>query len=615
MLAKTPSIGARAGGLIGLMGGAVIDKGRSEMRMPRVLISSFAAAFIAAASYAQGTQPGERWQFARQTEFKENIAWNYGRQNGSLSEIGVTCGDAGPYVYFADGGYYDVESYKGTLSISIDGQDYSRVATFIPDDTGNFWRMEPSDGLLDALRKGDTAVARSDMVDGAFSFGLRGSSAAIGQVVSICGDGSRATSSSDGLSVAAAENRVRMACQGSYSGEAVIVEANVDGDGSPDFLIDWVKVSCASTAVGRGGGNCGMQMCSIDLYASSVYEPDGWPQPILAYSYELAEAGDDHVMRTTLSGASCPITHRCTRFWGWNGSELEVVRSEDVDVSGGNSTTRPPPDSSPAGLDGAGNDVQRQGGMATAGAGDQGNIYTPGQWSGQVTEGTYGFAHAIFSADSGDNPFTVVLACGPTFQRGLSTSISHDYVRPGGGFEPSDVAFLRLAGEDFRIVVHEGMSTVVDAMELQTEWEGQSRMLGLLNAGHPMQIVVLKGGDPENVVQLAEVPGSEGNTQYAAVLEACGKGSTFKVQANQAPRAQESATIPPGAPDDLVRSVFEENGCVLSESQLLQFFRDAGYGLAGANSAVIAVANRPDVDPLPNDRTSFRFVGSEYCGF
>ncbi len=534
-----------------------------------------------------------------------------------LSEIGVTCGDAGPYVYFADGGYYDVDSYEATLIISIDGRDYSRVATFIPDDTGNIWRMEPSDGLLDALRKGSTAVARSEMVDGAISFSLRGSSAAIGQVVSICGDGSQvtravgsetqATRSSDGLS-AAAENRVRMACQGSYSGDGLIVEANVDGDGSPDFLIDWEKVSCTSTAVGRGGGNCGMQMCSIDVYASTVYEPGGWPQAILAYSYELAEAGDEHVMSTTVSGASCPITHRCTRYWGWNGSELAVIRSEDVDVSGENSTTRPPPASSPAGLGGAGNNAQRQGDIATAG-------YVPGQWTGQVTEGTYGFAHAIFSADSGDNSFTVVLACGPTFQRGLSTSISHDYVRPGGGFEPGDVAFLRLAGEDFRIFVHEGMSTVVDAMELQTEWEGQSRMLGLLNAGHPMKIVVLKGGNPENVVQLAEVPGSEGNVQYSAVLEACGKGSTFKAQASQTPRTQETATTPAGVPDGFVRSVFEENGCVLSEGQLLQLFQDAGYGLAGANSAVIAVANRPDVDPLPNDRTSFRFVGSDYCGF
>lgn len=204
--------------------------------------------------------------------------------------------------------------------------------------------MDSGNGLLEALRAGNTADFQGDMHAETFAFKLRGSRAAIGQVIKICENGNLSTQTlaveqenrgrQQQLSRVTLEARIRKVCKGSSQSEGAISEANVDGDDETDFLLDWSRVSCENTTVGRGGGYCGMQMCSVDVYASSVYQPGDWPQPILAYSHERAPSGEDYVLSTTVSGASCPITHRRTRYWGWNGEQLQVIRSQDVDVSG-----------------------------------------------------------------------------------------------------------------------------------------------------------------------------------------------------------------------------------------------------------------------------------------
>jgi len=68
-------------------------------------------------------------------------------------------------------------------------------------------------------------------------------------------------------------------------------------------------------------------------------------------------------------------------------------------------------------------------------------------------------------------------------------------------------------------------------------------------------------------------------------------------------------------PDDFVRYIFEVNACVLTEAQLLQIYQDAGYGLMGANNAVIAVSNREDIEVLDRNPFRYRYYGSDYCGF
>lgn len=102
------------------------------MRITDILQFLAFTAFGAAQVTAQENQLGERWSFAERTEFMENVAWNYGRLNGGLSEIGVECSEEVPVVYFADGQRHDGDARQGRVAISIDGQDYSRRARFIP---------------------------------------------------------------------------------------------------------------------------------------------------------------------------------------------------------------------------------------------------------------------------------------------------------------------------------------------------------------------------------------------------------------------------------------------------------------------------------------------------
>lgn len=69
-------------------------------------------------------------------------------------------------------------------------------------------------------------------------------------------------------------------------------------------------------------------------------------------------------------------------------------------------------------------------------------------------------------------------------------------------------------------------------------------------------------------------------------------------------------------PDDFIRYIFETNGCVLTEAQLFKIYQDEGHGLMGANNAVIAVANREDIEHLSNRKEyTYRYIGSDYCGF
>lgn len=71
----------------------------------------------------------------------------------------------------------------------------------------------------------------------------------------------------------------------------------------------------------------------------------------------------------------------------------------------------------------------------------------------------------------------------------------------------------------------------------------------------------------------------------------------------------------PNDPDDFVRYIFEINDCVLTEAQLSKIYQDAGYGLMGANNAVIAVSNRDDIEVLDRNPFRYRYYGSDYCNF
>ncbi len=120
------------------------------------------------------------------------------------------------------------------------------------------------------------------------------------------------------------------ACGGSLElGPGAITLAEIDGDGRTDVLFDWSKVNCtgaATVGMSRGAGNCGMHMCAVDLYASSVYRPGAYPQGILALEFAVQPLGSEVILTTTSMGGSCPFAEVCERAWRWTGAELQAVR-------------------------------------------------------------------------------------------------------------------------------------------------------------------------------------------------------------------------------------------------------------------------------------------------
>lgn len=79
--------------------------------------------------------------------------------------------------------------------------------------------------------------------------------------------------------------------------------------------------------------------------------------------------------------------------------------------------------------------------------------------------------------------------------------------------------------------------------------------------------------------------------------------------------AEERPAPKEGDGEDFVRYIFEINACILTEAQLFEIYIEAGYGIGGTNEAVIAVSNREDVELIDRDPFTYRYVGSDYCGF
>ncbi|QHQ34204.1 hypothetical protein [Algicella marina] len=709
------------------------------------------------AALAQQGRPGERWSFA-DTEFFQDYAWNLGRLTGSFSEIAVFCEGGQPFVLFDDGQVYQGDTRQGRLSISVDGRDFSRVAEFIPHGHVSFWKVDPGAGLLDALMAGSTVTVVSDNRGDAFSFSLRGSSAAISQAVRACGGQAVASAGGQGgggeLSPDLLAARIREVCRGpSTLEQGAIASGDIDRDGRADYLLDWSKVDCADRSVGRGGGFCGMQMCSVDVYASSVWTPSRYPQGILTVSYELAGPGDDFALQTTSSGGGCPFAQVCHAVWRWNGAEL-VPTVVDAPVESTASQPEPSPvpvpapmaEAPPAAAPVQGEGIQYQGagpdyGQQLAQAG-----IVPGQWSSLVPEGAMG---AVFSLYVDLTGLSLTLGCAPTLPGLTVTAAAPMLTGLNPDFGPEDDVFLRLRGEDFRLPFHETLTTGGDPGRMTARWDGQVRLLALLNAGADVDVMIAPDGDYGAAIPVGRVPGSANNPGYAHVLAECGDGPTPAGAVQSFPNGEDMvfegawmlrprtehflvpvsrsiderngmsfglhcgvdggpmghlnpmlvtegalypvqlrigeqlfslpgfgekgsvvfgltdrfmAALDPGQPviwlqngraentfrteglprakafalgdctgggnagagapvtegddaDATLVAAFEANGCVMTEAQLLEFYNGAGLGLMGANNAVIAVSERPDVEVISREPFTYRFFGSPYCGY
>lgn len=99
---------------------------------------------------------------------------------------------------------------------------------------------------------------------------MRGSSRAIDQAVAECsGNASRQTASGFNLDATLQE-----LCSGGYSlTEGSVLEGRIDDDEMIDTVLDYAGIRCDDPLKGRGAGNCGINMCSIDIYLSGRKDP------------------------------------------------------------------------------------------------------------------------------------------------------------------------------------------------------------------------------------------------------------------------------------------------------------------------------------------------------
>ena len=225
------------------------------------------------------------------------------------------------YGYPAEAGQNRSES----LSIIVSGTEYQVAATRVPPD-GIFWGAAPA-GLIEALRRGSQAIV---MPNGGYRtvVDLSGSSRAIAAALENCaGEGAAATSAS--LDRAVVEARAQEGCEGTaVLAPEAILETQIDGDGMTDYLLNWESVSCTGgTFAGmRGAGRCGAQNCAVDVFASSVFDPNGLPQRISAVELALTDASDPIALRTRYMSGDCGFADACEREWVWTGSRLEARR-------------------------------------------------------------------------------------------------------------------------------------------------------------------------------------------------------------------------------------------------------------------------------------------------
>lgn len=153
-------------------------------------------------------------------------------------------------------------------------------------------------------------------------YALIGAPAALAQVQAACTAAATPAAANGALTPAAVQADVTRDCGGPFTmREGGFVQTDLDLDGQWDYLIDYGSIDCADRSKGRGAGFCGMQMCSLNVYVSSVWHPGGQPQYLLAVGFDVWPS--PHLpLKTHRMGGDCPFSTVCTTDWHWNGSQL-----------------------------------------------------------------------------------------------------------------------------------------------------------------------------------------------------------------------------------------------------------------------------------------------------
>lgn len=296
---------------------------------------AFLAIFISTVIPSDATAQNRNW-VAAPHEFSEMAAWAYGDgSGGSLWQIDVVCAGGDPFVVITPWST-PADEQAGAVLFDFGTLRLERSGRFIRN-VESGWTVLADEQLLDALRTG-SSVRVTLPRGGSGQFGLRGSSASIGTALADCRPGSGAnalqtaffefkglvTNFDTGLPTMdpalfveqQAKAFIATTCDGpaEFSEPGAVQAAFIDPDDYLDIVIDWTRITCTSRPFQRGGGFCGMQYCSADIFATRAFRPGSFPQSILHIGLGVGGDGSERLwtMRTNGTGVS----------WIWRNGRL-----------------------------------------------------------------------------------------------------------------------------------------------------------------------------------------------------------------------------------------------------------------------------------------------------
>lgn len=243
--------------------------------------------------------------------------------------------------------------------IEIDGSGFP--ATFLPDPEWEAFRTEVAIDapVIAAMRSGSRLVMKGPSATEQ-PVSLKGSSAKIAAVTDFCrtnfpldGEGAVtpraaptqvavtpggntyvATASAaasplpfagDGGKAHAAEVCASRGLGAPTISEGFVREVSIDGDGAPDYVVDWSAVTCGGPG-GIGAGDCGALGCGFDVWISASGQMEEPTATLQGYAVQVRNLGDGHgEVALVGNGQLCraPETdYRCVARMGWDGVGL-----------------------------------------------------------------------------------------------------------------------------------------------------------------------------------------------------------------------------------------------------------------------------------------------------
>lgn len=228
------------------------------------------------------------------------------------------------------------------IDLAIDGQTWRAAFSLVRSEEVVRLSVGYDDSLVAALRNG--SVLSVATLQGWRRIPLSGSRAAIDFVLATCraleAPGGGATGSvapgagtAPGLSADWLLARAAAACAefGSAPPEiepGFLRQTEIDGDGAPDFLVDWSKLTCGGAGFSlsdrQGAGSCAALGCGLDVWASSL----GTARPAAStQGFRFAPVTTDgrtelYVIGNGLPCAAPAEEFACATRWSWSGGAL-----------------------------------------------------------------------------------------------------------------------------------------------------------------------------------------------------------------------------------------------------------------------------------------------------